>query len=312
MDDNMAVAPAFAADFESIPDALIDVCLADDVHLIDTFLQQGGLQHIDATGKHDRTPLMMSAAWNASRAVELLVRRGANVHLKDPDGTTALHLAAENNAKQSVQALVHAGALLDDQNAWGLTALHLAAGGGHVACAKELLVAGARLDLTTVDDGDTALDLALRDGHQSTVLLLRGWDPQWSSRLCRHRLEPAMQTWTQAHVADFLRSHAMSQYVPQFLAHNIDGLALSEMTDTTLESKLKMDRPKHRVRLLEAIMFTQLHSTANHAHLPPEGATHPANTDATKSTVAPLPPVSPPRRPWPTSPSPYLAPPWFD
>ncbi|RQM21364.1 hypothetical protein B5M09_009850 [Aphanomyces astaci] len=290
----MAIAPEFAADFESIPDALVDVCLADDVHLVDTFLHEGGLQHIDGYGKHERTALMLSAAWNASLA--------------------ALHLAAENNAKQCVQALVHGGALLDDQNAWGFTALHLAAAAGHMACTKELLVAGARMDLATADDGDTALDLALREGKQPVVLLLRGWDPQWSSRLCLHRQQPAMQTWTEAQVADFLRSHAMSQYVPVFLLHNIDGLALSELTEARLENELNMDRPKHRVRLLEAVLFTQLHASST-SHPPSSSGVADNDADTaikSKTTMESLPPVSPPRRPRPQSPSPYLAPPWLE
>ncbi|RHY90948.1 hypothetical protein DYB37_001896 [Aphanomyces astaci] len=310
----MAIAPEFAVDFESIPDALVDVCLTDDVHLVDTFLHEGGLQHIDGYGKHERTALMLSAAWNASLAVGLLLRRGANVHLKDPDGNTALHLAAENNAKHCVQALVHGGALLDDQNVWGFTALHLAAAAGHMACTKELLVAGARMDLATADDGDTALDLALREGQQPVVLLLRGWDPQWSSRLCLHRQQPAMQTWTEAQVADFLRSHAMSQYVPVFLLHNIDGLALSEMTEARLENELNMDRPKHRVRLLEAVLFTQLHASST-SHPPSSSGVADNDADTaikSKTTMESLPPVSPPRRPRPQSPSPYLAPPWLE
>ncbi|RHY36724.1 hypothetical protein DYB34_003898 [Aphanomyces astaci] len=271
----MAIAPEFAADFESIPDALVDVCLADDVHLVDTFLHEGGLQHIDGYGKHERTALMLSAAWNASLA--------------------ALHLAAENNAKKCVQALVHGGALLDDQNAWGFTALHLAATAGHMACTKELLVAGARMDLATADDGDTALDLALREGQQPVVLLLRGWDPQWSSRLCLHRQQPTMQTWTEAQVADFLRSHAMSQYVPVFLLHNIDGLALS-------------------VRLLEAVLFTQLHASST-SHPPSSSGVADNDADTaikSKTTMESLPPVSPPRRLRPQPPSPYLAPPWLE
>ncbi|KAH9126916.1 hypothetical protein LEN26_008422 [Aphanomyces euteiches] len=288
----MTIEPKFSPEFHSVPDALIDVCLADDVHLLDTFLQEGGLKHINAFGMHDRTALMLAAAWNASQSVSLLLRRGANIHMKDPDGNTALHLAAENNSKKSLQALIHGEALLDDQNRLGYTALHLAAAEGFLACTKELLIAGAQMDLTTLEDGATPLDLALKEGHQSVVLLLRSWDPTWSSRR-RQGSHPAIQTWSEAQVAAFLRKLAMSQYVPLFMDHGIDGLALSEMTDNRLEHELHMDRPMHRVRLLEAVLFTQLHN----GQMPPP----PAQDDDEGSSKAPaasvvLAPVSPPRR----------------
>ncbi|KAF0720528.1 Aste57867_247 [Aphanomyces stellatus] len=330
------VEPKFTQDFESIPDALIDVCLADDVQLLETFLREGGLAHINDVGKHDRTPLMLSAAWNASQSVALLLRyiHGAAPMSSSKTPTAiryvarcsmdtasakvsilmidiliqALHLAAENNAKKSVEALVHGGALLDDVNDWGYTALHVAAAEGCLACAKELLIAGAGMDMTTCEDNATPLDLALKEGHQQMVLLLRGWDPTWSKRRWangQQRMHPAMQTWSEAQVADFLRRIAMSQYVPVFLDRGIDGLALSEMTDARLEDELKMDRAVHRVRLLEAILFTQL----NDGHVQPRGVDDDDNVHAT-GTAPPLAPVSPPPRraaPPVHGPSPYLA-----
>ncbi len=178
-------------------------------------------------------------------------------------------MAAENNAKKCLRALIKAGALLDTQNLYGYTALHVAAAEGHVQCTKELLIAGAQMDLVTHDRNDgfnggayTPMDVALKEGHQNVVLLLRRWDPSWSRR---HASSPSdcIQTWSVTQVGVFLRRLSMAQYVPVFSEHNIDGLALAEMTEARLEKELQITRPMHRIRILENVLMAQM----EHMHL---------------------------------------------
>ncbi|OQS07283.1 hypothetical protein THRCLA_00711 [Thraustotheca clavata] len=224
--------------------------------MLDAFLQKHDYSSIiNEFGQHERTALMLASAWNAHHAVSLLLRRGANVNMKDPDGNTALHLAAENNAKKCLHLLLKANCMLDEQNIWGLTALHIAAAEGSVECTKALLISGARTDITTYENHTTALDEAMKEGQKSIVRLLREWDPSWSNRL-RQSSTPTLPTWSIAQVAKFLQKLTLSQYTPAF-AH-ADGLTLMQLTEDDLEHKYGMTRIAHRIRLLEAIAIEQL------------------------------------------------------
>ncbi|KDO24320.1 hypothetical protein SPRG_10395 [Saprolegnia parasitica CBS 223.65] len=237
-------------------EALIEIALTNDVAMLDALLQtlENRDHVINGYGKHDRTALMLASAWHAHHSVHLLLRRGADGNLKDPDGTTALHLAAENNAKHCLHQLVHANVLLDEQNVWGWTALHMAAAEGALECTKALLIAGARTDILAHETNDTPLDVALTGGHAEVVALLRRWDPVWSSRDASAPRQ--MAVWSTSEVADFLRSLSLAQYLPAF--EHTDGLELQDLYDERLSATYGMHRAAHRLRLLEAIVLERL------------------------------------------------------
>ncbi|OQS00499.1 hypothetical protein ACHHYP_03431 [Achlya hypogyna] len=244
---------------EASADALVAIALSNDAALLDAYLQRFCTESNDAIndrGQHDRTALMLACAWHAHHTVHLLLRRGANCNLKDPDGNTALHLAAENNAKRCLHHLLQTNVLLDEQNAWGWTALHLSAAEGALECTKALLIAGARPDIVSHVDRETPLDAALKEGHADVVALLRTWDPAWSKR---RAATPGIATWTAADVAKFLRKLSLPQYEDAF--HAVDGLGLMQLTDDALETAFGMVRPAHRLRLLEAIALERLNAT---------------------------------------------------
>ena len=75
--------------------------------------------------------------------IALLIRHGANVRARMPNGWTPLHAAARRGRSASVEALIEAGAdpNLPDEN--GMTPLHLAAIIGDRASITALVQAGA-------------------------------------------------------------------------------------------------------------------------------------------------------------------------
>ncbi len=127
---------------------------------------------VNGTAGAGFTPLM----WAANRprnttVVELLLAGGADVHLRNRDGETALKRAAMSSAADAAHLLLRAGSPPDTLDVWGWSPLTIAAYDGDAATAAELLKAGAKPDLTGRDA--TPLMLAAeRDADGVARLLL--------------------------------------------------------------------------------------------------------------------------------------------
>ena len=95
---------------------------------------------INALRKDNRTPLMVASSCGGVDQITFLIERGANVHLQDKNGDTALHHAARNmnNSLEIVCALTAAGASQMCNNQ-GLTPLLVASSIGNNAAVEELL-----------------------------------------------------------------------------------------------------------------------------------------------------------------------------
>ena len=95
---------------------------------------------INALRKDNRTPLMVASSCGGVDQITFLIKRGANVHLQDKNGDTALHHAARNmnNSLEIVCALTAAGASQMCNNQ-GLTPLLVASSIGNNAAVEELL-----------------------------------------------------------------------------------------------------------------------------------------------------------------------------
>jgi hypothetical protein len=109
-----------------------------------------------------RTPLMRLDDDAENGLVELLVQNGAKLDLTDTWGNTALKLAADGREVKTVNALIAAGANVNIQNKEGDTALMEAADDNDLEMVRALLLAGADVNLKS-DDGKTAWDLAGSD-----------------------------------------------------------------------------------------------------------------------------------------------------
>lgn len=80
--------------------------------------------NIDALNLKGETPLLMAMANNIDVA-ETLIRKDANVCIRDNDGTSALDLAARQNQMQIVELLIKKGAIITGKNGLDLNVLKL-------------------------------------------------------------------------------------------------------------------------------------------------------------------------------------------
>ena len=103
--------------------------------------------------------------------VEAAVSSGEDLNRVDPGGTghVALHYAAENGHSRVVELLLKAGASVAVRDFHGQTPLHAAASGGHLSVVRLLLEHGAELDARG-RFGRTPLHAAL--AHPQVVSLL--------------------------------------------------------------------------------------------------------------------------------------------
>jgi ankyrin repeat protein len=88
-----------------------------------------------------------------------------------PDGTTPLHQAVKQNDLKAVDALIKRGADVKTATRYGITPMTLAATNGNAAIMRRLIDAGADPNSAT-PGGETALMTAARTGNVETVTLL--------------------------------------------------------------------------------------------------------------------------------------------
>lgn len=128
--------------------------------------------HITAVDGQGWSALHVAVQQNQFEFVEVLM--DSNV---DPDHTvntvTALHVAAALDRASIAELLVAHGANVNRADNSGWTPLHHAAAKGANGALAVLLAANANTELETTDEKPrTALELAVDNGHDSTVALL--------------------------------------------------------------------------------------------------------------------------------------------
>ncbi|KAM3424290.1 hypothetical protein BST61_g11173 [Cercospora zeina] len=128
--------------------------------------------HLAVIGGHYRTTKALLMADDCSEHTDAPL---TNKHVEKSG--VSLALATKANYHKIVKLLVDAGVDVNYQNEQGDTALHIAARNGHEECAQALLAAAAgehctKIDLPDRDFGWTPLHIASVNGHLSIVKLL--------------------------------------------------------------------------------------------------------------------------------------------
>ena len=118
------------------------------------------------------TPLVEAAKRADAAAVRALLQTGADVNVREVDGTTGLHWAVYHDDPALVDVLVRAGAKADASNRYGVTPLWLATINGNTAIVARLLDAGADARAARADSGETTLMIAARAGHAEVMKVL--------------------------------------------------------------------------------------------------------------------------------------------
>lgn len=136
--------------------------------------------NINDVTKDKTTPLMLAAKRNRAEVVEFLLKKGANVDMKNRKGKAALHYAAQYGAMDALKVLFkhQSKKTLEQPGPEKMTPLIVAATKGHAKAVEALLEQGAN-----VKKRDklrrTALLQAVKNGHAdiASVLLAHGADP---------------------------------------------------------------------------------------------------------------------------------------
>ena len=119
----------------------------------------------------DEFALVAAARAADAEAVERLLKAGAEVDQRQPDGATALHWAAFRDDGRTAALLIGAGAAVNAVNELGATPLWLAAENGSAPMIERLLAAGADAKVA-LPEGETPLMTAARSGSADGVRAL--------------------------------------------------------------------------------------------------------------------------------------------
>ena len=127
---------------------------------------------IDEMDRYHVTPLMHAVENGHLDCVRLLIGRGADVHKRSADGSTAAHYAAFGGHNEVLLALFDAGVAVDVADSkYGRTPLMYACLNGHTQCVLSLVGHGADVH-KMVCDGMTAAHYAAFGSHTEILLAI--------------------------------------------------------------------------------------------------------------------------------------------
>jgi len=133
------------------------------------------LANARATGQYAYlkfTPLHF-AAWKGHKdIIQYLIKKGADIHAQDSDGSSPLYWAANFGHEEIVTTLIKNGAEVNSQNNFGITPLHGAAFKGYTDIVKLFIEKGSEINVKNNYQGRTPLQNAIEAGHSEIVKIL--------------------------------------------------------------------------------------------------------------------------------------------
>ncbi|MCK4319668.1 ankyrin repeat domain-containing protein [Candidatus Micrarchaeota archaeon] len=140
-----------------------------DMEAVELLIKKGA--NVNTKINFGRTPLIGAAGEGHTETVKLLIQKGAEVTAKNNYGETALIGAAHNGHTETAELLIQKGADIDAKNNSGLTALMHATGKGHTETVELLIREEADVNARN-NDGGTALTYAVIFRQTKTIKLL--------------------------------------------------------------------------------------------------------------------------------------------
>ena len=146
---------------------------------------------VDGSGN---TALHYAAEWGLTDAISALVRKGANMEIRNANGETPIFSAVKNNDPSVIKMLVDLGANIQVRDNLGSTPLHIAVRWGSAKSAKELMALGVDINAQNVS-GKSPLGEAALSGkfNMATMLLENGASPNTSDSAGRTILMDAIR-----------------------------------------------------------------------------------------------------------------------
>ena len=124
---------------------------------------------VDLKDSSGCTALMKATQKNHLDIVMKLIDANANKDLQDKYGETALIKATKKNCLEIVKVLIHSRADIENCNHSQYTALLMAAKYGHTEIIKELIKAGAKVNHEDLD-GNTAIIVAAKNNGDANTI----------------------------------------------------------------------------------------------------------------------------------------------
>lgn len=161
------------------PDApvFIKLGMQGDIEALDLFLRYGA--DVNIKDHDDNTVLISAAGLGKYKLAKWLLSRGANINSRNfEDGHSPLAMAAGYGHTSIIELLLQHGSNIEDCNKSGCSILMMAVQQGQLESAKYLISKGAKVNLKA-KNGCTILDAAITMGNCDLVelLLSKGAEP---------------------------------------------------------------------------------------------------------------------------------------
>ena len=140
---------------------------------LDTILQRPEIASlVNERDQYQNTACHVASEMGYNRALESLIKAGADIGLKNDEEQTPMHMAAKSGKPNLIRALQkHDSKLVHDWDENSDTPLHIAASNGHYGCVKWLVDFGSEIDASNTK-GWTPLDCAAECGAEDVCKLL--------------------------------------------------------------------------------------------------------------------------------------------